>query len=129
MTSLDDVIVREYISLRNMKVVSKKLGIPIGEVRKVILSRCGVLYGFPGLCRAYLYISSKCYASSDEVAEALRTTHQNTYYIFYELSRRNVGLKLAVITNDRMQRYLVWDREECVEELRRFIYEKERGRS
>ncbi|MEM1693559.1 MAG: hypothetical protein QXU08_08135 [Ignisphaera sp.] len=114
----EDTIVEEYLLKRNMKSVAKRFSLPIGTVRKVIISRCGPLYRFHGLCRVYLYMNNRCFASAREVAKNLQSTYQNIYRVFSELEKRNLGLKvIKVHKSSRTFVYLVWDREECLEEL------------
>ncbi|MEM4788093.1 MAG: hypothetical protein QXV28_08960 [Ignisphaera sp.] len=112
----EDIIVREYMLERNMKTVARKLSISVGTVRKVIVSRCGHLYKLHGLCRVYLYMMDKCFASARDVASALRTSYQNIYRAFSELEKRNLGLKVVKVhRKSRVFVYIVWNKEKCLE--------------
>ena len=114
----EDTIVREYLLERNMKTVAGKLSIPVGVVRRVIVSRCGPLYRLHGLCRVYLYMMGRCFASAKDVATSLRTSYQNVYRAFSELEERNVGLGVVKVRKkSRAFVYLVWNKEKCLDEL------------
>lgn len=118
MVDVEASVIKEYIRTRNVKKVAKSLGITPVRVRKIIASRCGPLYGFPGLCRAYLYMLGRCYATAASMSRDLGVTYQDAYYVFKELEKRGVGLKVVRVGGGMYKRtYLVWDDGACVEEL------------
>ncbi|MEM1913139.1 MAG: hypothetical protein QW067_08375 [Thermofilaceae archaeon] len=114
----EDTIVKEYLLERNMKTVARKLSVPVGTVRRVIVSRCGPLYRLHGLCRVYLYMMDRCFASAKDVATSLRTNYQSVYRAFSELEKRNVGFRVVKVhKKSRTFVYLVWNKEKCLDEL------------
>lgn len=118
MTVDTDSILREYLALRNMKVVAKKLGMPLLVVRAVLVSACGPLYGFPGLCRLYIYMLNRCFASAKEASKDLRVTRQDVYYLFRSIANVGVGLTLKEVkTAGRRELYLVKATEKCLDEF------------
>ncbi|MEM1693833.1 MAG: hypothetical protein QXL19_05825 [Ignisphaera sp.] len=115
---LEDIIIREYLLEKNMKIVAKKLSLPVKIVRRTIISRCSHLYKFHGLCRVYLYMIDKCFASAREVASALRTKYQNIYRAFSELEKKNLELKVVKVhRKSRVFVYIVWNKEKCLSEF------------
>lgn len=115
-----ETILKEYLSAKNVKVVARKLGLPIGVVRRVLLSVCGPLYGSPGLCRLYIYMRDRCFASAKEVSKDLGVSLHDVYYLFHTISASNVGLALVELVHQVKRLFLVKTTVECWSEYNKY---------
>lgn len=110
---IEKMVLEEYLLLRNVKKVAKKLGMSVGIVRRILLSVCGPLYGLPGLCRLYIYMNGRCFASFGEAAKALGVSVHDIYYLASRIAESRVGIVVERSTAPRRTLYLLWDTEEC----------------
>lgn len=108
-----------YIKLKSVRKVADALGVPVGEVRRALVKKCGTLVRYRGLCRTYLVLEDKCFASIMELAEALGTTYNNAYYLARRLAEHVPEFRLVYIDRRIWSRkrlpttYIVKDSDEC----------------
>lgn len=110
----DEEIVRAYFASKNMRRVAKELGVSVSRVRRALLLLCGPLYGSPGLCRLYIYMKGRCFATAGEVSKGLGVSVHDVYYLFSQIAGVDVGLiPVTVVVKSRRFIYIVKATEEC----------------